>query len=80
LALKHAGAAHAEVVIQYGPSEVGLEILDDGSGTPSSVNGAGHGLIGMRERAALYGGRLEAGPRPGGGYTVHARLPLGTSR
>lgn len=78
--LKHAGAAHADVVIQYRPSELGLEILDDGSGAPSSVNGAGHGLIGMRERAALYGGRLAAGPRPGGGYTVHARLPLGTSR
>ena len=78
--LKHAGAARAEVVVRYGASEVELEILDDGSGAPTLVNGAGHGLIGMRERAALYGGRLDAGARPEGGYTVHARLPLGAAR
>lgn len=78
--LKHAGAAHAEVVVRYRPSEIELEILDDGSGAPSSANGAGHGLIGMRERAALYGGHLDVGARPEGGYSVHATLPLGAPR
>jgi signal transduction histidine kinase len=79
--LKHAGRAEAEVVVRYGPSALELEISDDGSGAPASVNGSGHGLIGMRERVALYGGALEAGTRNGGGYAVRARLPLaGNSR
>jgi len=78
--IKHAGAAKAEIVVRYTPAEIELEILDDGNGPPSSVNGAGHGLIGMHERAALYGGRLEVGPRAGGGYSVRARLPLGAAR
>jgi len=74
--LKHAGSAHAEVVVRYGASAVELEIADDGRGAPTNANGSGHGLIGMRERTALYGGLLDAGPRAGGGYAVHARLPL----
>jgi signal transduction histidine kinase len=74
--LKHAGQAHAQVTIRYGTSLLELEIRDNGSGAPASVNGSGHGLIGMRERVALYGGDLEAGPRDGG-YAVQARLPLG---
>ena len=75
--VKHAGGAAAEVVIRYARGELELDIFDDGRGGPVSVNGSGHGLIGMRERAALYGGTLEVGPRESGGYAVHARLPLG---
>jgi len=74
--LRHAGDARARVGVRYSPSALELEIVDDGAGAPAKVNGSGHGLIGMRERTALYGGRLDAGPRPGGGYCVRARLPL----
>jgi signal transduction histidine kinase len=74
--VKHAGDATAEVVIRYAPRVLELEVSDDGRGGRSGVNGSGHGLIGMRERVALYGGTLEAGPR-NGGYTVRATLPLG---
>jgi signal transduction histidine kinase len=75
-ALKHAGTARAEIVLRYGPSALELEVADDGRGAHAGANGSGHGLIGMRERAALYGGTLRAGTRPGGGYEVRARLPL----
>ena len=78
--LKHAGPAQARVVVRFGNAGVELEIVDDGLGAPSTVNGAGHGLIGMRERTALYGGRLDAGARPGGGYSVSAQLPLAGAR
>jgi signal transduction histidine kinase len=74
--LKHAGPAEAEIVLRYTASALELEIVDNGSAAPANVNGSGHGLIGMRERVALYGGTLEAGTRNGGGYTVRAQLPL----
>jgi signal transduction histidine kinase len=75
--LKHAGReAQAEVVVRYATSALELEVSDNGSGAPASANGSGHGLIGMRERATLYGGALEAGARNGGGFVVRARLPL----
>jgi signal transduction histidine kinase len=84
--LRHAGPAQAEVILRYQDHAVELEILDDGRG-PGSRDGSGeqsgHGLAGMRERIALYGGTLEAGPRattPGAaraGYVVRARLPTG---
>ena len=75
--VKHAGDASAEVVVRYGTSAFELDIVDDGCGGASSVNGSGHGLIGMRERVALYGGTVETGTRDGGGYEVRVRLPLG---
>jgi len=76
-ALKHAGPASAEVVLRYGAREIELEVRDDGRGGGSG-NGGGHGLLGMRERVALYGGDLSAGPRPEGGFALTARLPLET--
>jgi len=73
--LKHAGPAHAQVTLRYRAQALELEVLDDGRGA-ASLDGGGFGLLGMRERAALYGGALDAGPRPDGGYGVRARLPL----
>jgi signal transduction histidine kinase len=75
-ALKHAGEAHAIVSINYGPDSLELEIVDDGPGTAPSIAGGGHGLVGMRERVALYGGRFDASRRPGGGFAVRAKLPI----
>ncbi|MGZ4202188.1 MAG: sensor histidine kinase [Thermoleophilaceae bacterium] len=76
-ALKHAGPAHAEVVLRYRPQALEVEVRDDGQGAAEpAADGAGHGLIGMRERVALYGGSLAIGPREGGGFEVRARLPL----
>jgi signal transduction histidine kinase len=78
--VKHAGPARAQVVVGYHDRDVTVEILDDGRGTATSTGegraGTGHGLIGMRERVAAFGGDLEAGPGPGGGFRVAARLPL----
>jgi signal transduction histidine kinase len=79
--IKHAeGATTAQVRVRYRPEEVEVEIVDDGRGqTAAPPKRVGHGLLGMRERVALHGGQLTAGPRPGGGYTVHATFPLGRS-
>jgi signal transduction histidine kinase len=74
--LRHAGGASVRVVVRYEPDAVELEIADDGPGPPEDPEATGgHGLIGMRERVQLFGGELEAGPRPGGGFRVRARLP-----
>jgi signal transduction histidine kinase len=76
-ALKHAGPAHAEVVLRYAPRALDVEVRDDGRGAAqANGDGAGHGLIGMRERVALYGGSLQTGPRAGGGFEIRAHLPL----
>ncbi|HYY33850.1 MAG TPA: sensor histidine kinase [Gaiellaceae bacterium] len=73
--LKHAGPAHARVIVRYGGRELELEIADDGRG-PQDAAEAGHGLVGMRERVALYDGHFDAGARNGGGFVVRVRLPL----
>jgi signal transduction histidine kinase len=80
-ALKHAGRAHASVHVRYGPGTLELEIVDDGQGASGAGvddhGGGGRGLVGMRERVGLFGGELTVGPRPEGGYRVHATIPLG---
>jgi signal transduction histidine kinase len=76
--LKHAGPAHAEVAVGCVDGAVTIEVTDDGAGiTAAGEPAGGQGLTGMRERVAVFGGELLAGPRPGGGYAVRARLPLG---
>lgn len=74
-ALKHANAKHAEVVVRYDNGSVELVVRDDGTGDGAG-GGSGHGLVGIRERIAVYGGELAAGPRPEGGYELRARLPV----
>jgi signal transduction histidine kinase len=79
--LKHAGPqARAWVRIHYAAQGVNVEIEDDGrgaaAGLPANGENPGHGLVGMRERVALYGGELRIGPRTGGGFEVRARFPL----
>ena len=76
--LKHAGPARAEVTVGCAGSAVTIEVTDDGPGSPVPLAlTGGQGLAGMRERVAVFGGDLRAGPRPGGGFTVCARLPVG---
>jgi signal transduction histidine kinase len=79
--LKHAGPnSRAWVRLSWLPQELELEVVDDGRGAGAISSGpGGQGLRGMHERAILHGGRLEAGPRPGGGFAVHALLPYGGS-
>jgi signal transduction histidine kinase len=76
-AIRHAGPAQASVWLSYGDDELRIDVADTGRGKPAGVSdGAGHGLVGMRERAAAVGGSVETGPSPGGGFRVAARLPL----
>ncbi|MEU9619392.1 MULTISPECIES: sensor histidine kinase [unclassified Streptomyces] len=74
---KHAGADHARLFLHYRPERLTITVEDDGrTGGDHARPGTGHGLIGMRERAATVGGWLHAGVRPEGGFTVTAELPL----
>ena len=73
--LKHAGQATAEVRMTFGPQLLTIEVFDTGSG-PKGSDASGHGLLGMRERVAVYGGTLRTGPRPGGGFRVYAKIPV----
>ena len=74
--LKHAGKAVAEVRLEIGELWLQLEIFDTGHGLRLDAIRQGHGLLGMRERVALYGGTLRTGPRPGGGFRVSAKIPM----
>jgi signal transduction histidine kinase len=76
--VKHAGTGNGRVVVTYAAEEVAIEVSDDGIGAAAQVH-EGHGLIGMRERVAMYGGKFSAGPLPGRGYRVSARLPIGAA-
>ncbi|MGV9623689.1 sensor histidine kinase [Streptomyces tendae] len=74
---KHAGVDHARLFLHFGPEQLTITVEDDGPGRVDQLLASqGHGLIGMRERAAMAGGRLHAGPRPQGGFVVTADLPL----
>jgi signal transduction histidine kinase len=74
-ALKHARATHAEVLVNYSDGAIEVSVTDNGNGVGNG-DGGGHGLVGMRERVSVYGGELDAGPQPGGGYRLRARLPV----
>jgi signal transduction histidine kinase len=89
--MKHAGPASATVRVRYEPGALALEVVDDGRGVNGRAEGradgrgggraggpggrGGHGLLGMRERVAVYGGAFDAGPKVGGGFRVAVRLP-----
>jgi signal transduction histidine kinase len=76
--LKHAGPARVRVDVRCTPGAVDIEVVDDGRGcAPADATTSGHGLLGMRERVALFGGQLQAAAEPSGGFRVSARLPLG---
>jgi len=74
-ATKHSRAAHAEVLLRYDDGHLEVTISDDGPGGGGDDSG-GHGLVGIRERVSVYGGELEVGPRPEGGFALRASLPL----
>jgi signal transduction histidine kinase len=86
---RHAGPARATVLIAYGDKDLTVRVDDDGKGVESAggrresgsdrqPRRSGNGIRGMRERVAALGGELSTGPRPGGGFRVQARLPLGS--
>src|SRR6202011_843613 len=75
--LKHARARRVDIRVRYGEAMLALDIRDDGAGDGGDpASSSGHGLIGMQERVALFGGQFRAGRDPAGGFSVHARLPL----
>jgi signal transduction histidine kinase len=73
--LKHANATRADVTVRYRDDELGIEIVDDGAGVARS-DGLGHGLVGIRERVKIYGGDMNAGTAPEGGFVLSASLPI----
>jgi signal transduction histidine kinase len=74
--IKHAGLVPTRVTVRYEPDELVLEVADEGGGATAEDGGAGQGLAGMRERARLHGGELDARPVAGRGFLVRARIPL----
>jgi signal transduction histidine kinase len=78
---RHAGPATATVRVRYGEQDLTVQVDDDGRGPQASTRTAdGKGITGMRERVSAVGGEFQAGPRPGGGFQVQARLPLDGNR
>ncbi len=78
--LKHARARRVDIRVRYTEAMLALDIRDDGAGDGDGpTSSSGHGLIGMRERVALFKGELRTGRDPAGGFSVHARLPIGPS-
>ena len=73
--LKHAHAGRADVTVRYHTDQLELEVADDGAGA-ATTDGLGHGLVGIRERVKIYGGEMNAGTQPGGGFVLRARLPI----
>ncbi|MEV5573417.1 sensor histidine kinase [Spirillospora sp. NPDC052269] len=73
--VKHASPARCRATVDVSSRRVGIQVTNDGTPRPDTVLPGGHGLIGMRERVAMYGGTFSAGPRPEGGFTVTATLP-----
>jgi signal transduction histidine kinase len=77
-ALRHAHATRVDVVVRHLPRQLEIEVRDDGRGmSVDDEKRGGHGLVGIRERAALYGGTVELGDTPGGGTRLTARLAVG---
>jgi signal transduction histidine kinase len=79
--IKHAGKTRTSVSVNYRDGDLLVEVADEGQPARTArpaAPGAGRGLLGLRERTALYGGELNAGPRPGGGWLVRARIPVGS--
>jgi signal transduction histidine kinase len=74
-ALKHAHASDADVTVRYRPDELEIEVRDNGQGSATN-DGLGHGLIGVRERVTIYGGKMTAGTAVDGGFVLNTRLPL----
>jgi len=82
--IKHAGQAHTAIQVEYRPRQLLITVADDGRpadaggarGLPTSAGPGGRGLIGLRERIAVYRGELDTGPRPGGGWRLRASIPL----
>ena len=75
-ALRHSGARHATVTLRWSPTRLDVEVEDDGRGVAAAGPGGGHGLVGVRERVALYGGTVRLEAAPGGGTRLAATLPL----
>jgi len=74
-ALKHAHASDADVTVRYRPDELEIEVRDNGGGSAKS-DGPGHGLVGVRERVKIYGGKMTARTAPEGGFVLSTRLPI----
>lgn len=78
--MKHSRSGEVTVSVDYGEDVLDVDVSDRGPGTTAYSNGNGHGLLGMRERVSMFGGMLDAGPVPGGGFRVHAAIPTGGQR